>query len=79
MCQKSKVSSYVASNVLVLHSANSTEQIKCQEDNSSTGSRSEPGTPKIQDRVIFMLNKQDRIVTTLADFFDKAVWVGYNT
>jgi len=59
----------VASNVLVLHSTNSTQQIKCQEANSSTVSRSEPGTSKIQDR----------IVTTLVYFFDKAVWAGYNT
>ena len=68
-CQKSEVSSYVVSNVLVFRPANSAEQIKCQEANSSTGSRSEPGTPKIQDR----------IVTTLVDSFDKAVWAGYNT
>jgi hypothetical protein len=39
-----------------------------QETNSSTGTRSEPGTPKIQDKIF----------TTVAGFLGKAVWAGYN-
>ena len=56
---------YVASNVLVIHSANSTEQIvKKLTVLQVLDPNQEP--PRIQDR----------IVTTLADFFDKAVWAG---
>jgi hypothetical protein len=51
---KSQVRRYMASNIRVLDTANSTEQRPCQEANSSVGTRSEPRITETQVRILLL-------------------------